>query len=209
MGGFEMIDRILQALQHSLICVDLCLSTGAFEQLADISVEVTEHIISLFIDGFSVLKFLMQLFEKFTKSWVSHGKASPFQVKTGGYIHFTTFCTGRVRVVDFPTYPLTSKNPILYKIFIAYKRSIEMSAEQILVWIVIGGIAGILAEAFIGGLRSGLIGAIVVGILGAIIGGWLFGVLGLRIGTGLLAEIIKAFIGAAVLLLILRSARRL
>ena len=44
-----------------------------------------------------------------------------------------------------------------------------MSAEQILVWIVIGGIAGILAEALVGGLRSGLIGAIVVGILGAII----------------------------------------
>ena len=49
-----------------------------------------------------------------------------------------------------------------------------MSAEQILIWIVIGGIAGILAEALVGGLRSGLIGAIVVGILGAIIGGWLF-----------------------------------
>jgi len=84
-----------------------------------------------------------------------------------------------------------------------------MSAEQILVWIVIGGIAGILAEAFIGGLRSGLIGAIIVGILGAIIGGWLFGVLGLSAGTGILAEIIKACIGAAVLLLILRGTRRL
>jgi uncharacterized membrane protein YeaQ/YmgE (transglycosylase-associated protein family) len=84
-----------------------------------------------------------------------------------------------------------------------------MSAEQILVWIVIGGIAGILAEMLVGSLRSGLIGAIVVGILGAIIGGWLFGVLGLSAGTGLLAEIIKAFIGAAVLLLILRGTRRL
>ena len=38
-----------------------------------------------------------------------------------------------------------------------------MSGEQILVWIVIGGIAGIIAEALVGGLRSGLIGAIVVG----------------------------------------------
>ena len=37
-----------------------------------------------------------------------------------------------------------------------------MSGEQILVWIVIGGIAGIIAEALVGGLRSGLIGAIVV-----------------------------------------------
>jgi uncharacterized membrane protein YeaQ/YmgE (transglycosylase-associated protein family) len=84
-----------------------------------------------------------------------------------------------------------------------------MSGEQIIVWIVIGGIAGILAEALVGGLRSGLIGAIVVGILGAIIGGWLFGVLGISAGTGIVAEIIKAFIGAAVLLLILRGTRRL
>jgi len=84
-----------------------------------------------------------------------------------------------------------------------------MSAEQILVWIVIGGIAGILAEALVGGLRSGLIGAIVVGILGAIMGGWLFGVLGVSVGTRILAEIIKAVIGAALLLLILRAARRL
>jgi uncharacterized membrane protein YeaQ/YmgE (transglycosylase-associated protein family) len=84
-----------------------------------------------------------------------------------------------------------------------------MSSEQILIWIVIGGIAGIIAEALVGGLRSGLIGAIIVGILGAIIGGWLFGVLGLRVGAGIVAEIIKAAIGAIVLLLILRGTRRL
>jgi uncharacterized membrane protein YeaQ/YmgE (transglycosylase-associated protein family) len=84
-----------------------------------------------------------------------------------------------------------------------------MSAETILIWIVIGGIAGILAEALVGGLRSGLIGAIIVGILGAIIGGWLFGQLGLKVGTGIVAEIIKALIGAALLLLILRATRRL
>ncbi len=84
-----------------------------------------------------------------------------------------------------------------------------MTAQQIVIWIIIGGIAGILAEMLVGGLRSGLIGAIVVGILGAIIGGWLFGVLGLRVGTGILAEIIKALVGAAVLLLILRGTRRL
>jgi uncharacterized membrane protein YeaQ/YmgE (transglycosylase-associated protein family) len=89
------------------------------------------------------------------------------------------------------------------------KKENAMSGEQILVWIVIGGIAGIIAEAVVGGLRSGLIGAIVVGILGAIIGGWLFGVLGVSVGTGIVAEIIKALIGAVLLLLILRGTRRL
>jgi uncharacterized membrane protein YeaQ/YmgE (transglycosylase-associated protein family) len=98
---------------------------------------------------------------------------------------------------------------ILYPPICFEKRRIAMSSEQILVWIVIGGIAGILAEALVGGLRSGLIGAIVVGILGAIIGGWLFGVLGISVGTGMVAEIIKALIGAALLLLILRGTRRL
>lgn len=83
-----------------------------------------------------------------------------------------------------------------------------LTAQTILVWIVIGGIVGIIAEALVGG-RSGLIGAIVVGILGAIIGGWLFGLLGISIGTGLAATIIEAVIGAVVLLLILRAARRL
>ena len=66
-----------------------------------------------------------------------------------------------------------------------------MSSEQILVWIVIGGIAGILAEALVGGLRSGLIGAIVVGILGAIIGGWLFGVLGSALVQAFLPKLSK------------------
>jgi len=100
-------------------------------------------------------------------------------------------------------------NNILSITFYRVEKENEMSSEQILVWIVIGGIAGILAEALVGGLRSGLLGAIVVGILGAIIGGWLFGVLGLNVGTGILAEIIKALIGAALLLLILRGTRRL
>lgn len=84
-----------------------------------------------------------------------------------------------------------------------------MTLEQVVLWIVIGGIAGIIAEWMVGGLRSGLIGAIVVGILGAFIGGWLFGVLHLSIGTGFIGEVIKALAGAILLLVILRALRRL
>lgn len=82
-----------------------------------------------------------------------------------------------------------------------------MSAEQILIWIVIGGIAGILAEAMVGGLRSGLIGAIVVGILGAIIGGWLFGAFGIMSAPGFGAQLVSATIGAIVLLLVWSAIR--
>ena len=83
-----------------------------------------------------------------------------------------------------------------------------MSAETILVWIVIGGIAGILAEGTRGWPAVRADRCHRCGILGAIIGGWLFGVLGISVGTGIVAEIIKALIGAAVLLLILRGTRR-
>jgi uncharacterized membrane protein YeaQ/YmgE (transglycosylase-associated protein family) len=84
-----------------------------------------------------------------------------------------------------------------------------MTIEQVVVWLVIGGIAGILAEWLVGGIRSGLIGAIVVGVLGALIGGWLFGVFHIKIGSGLISEVIKALVGAVVLLLSLRGLRRL
>lgn len=84
-----------------------------------------------------------------------------------------------------------------------------MTIDRLVVWVVIGGIAGVLADALIKGIRVDLIGAIVVGILGAFIGGWLFGVLGIAIGSGFISDVIIAFVGAVVLLLILRSLRRL
>lgn len=84
-----------------------------------------------------------------------------------------------------------------------------MTLESILVWIIVGGIAGLLAEWLIGGVNLGCLGTVIVGILGAFIGGWLFGQLGISIGSGLVNEIITAFVGAAVLLLLIRILRRL
>ncbi|QSQ19807.1 GlsB/YeaQ/YmgE family stress response membrane protein [Pyxidicoccus parkwayensis] len=79
-----------------------------------------------------------------------------------------------------------------------------MSLETILVWAVIGLIAGWLASAVVGG-GYGLIGDIVVGVVGAFLGGFIFRALGT--GTpfgGLAGTIFVAFIGAVVLLLVLR-----
>ena len=84
-----------------------------------------------------------------------------------------------------------------------------MTLDMLVIWIVVGGVAGLLADALIKGIKVGLVGAILIGILGAFIGGWLFTQLGVRVGTGLVAEIFKAFVGAAVLLIVLRSLRRL
>ncbi|MBF8261333.1 MAG: hypothetical protein HW376_862 [candidate division NC10 bacterium] len=84
-----------------------------------------------------------------------------------------------------------------------------MTIEQIVVWIIVGGIAGLLADALIKGIRVGLVGAILIGILGAFIGGWLFGVLNITIGSGFVSDVITAFVGAVLLLLLLKVLRRL
>jgi uncharacterized membrane protein YeaQ/YmgE (transglycosylase-associated protein family) len=84
-----------------------------------------------------------------------------------------------------------------------------MALNSIVTWIIVGGIAGLLAEWLIGGVRLGCIGTVIIGILGAFIGGWLFGVLHISIGaTGLVNDIITAFAGAAVLLLVIKIVRR-
>lgn len=84
-----------------------------------------------------------------------------------------------------------------------------MDVQTILIWIVIGAIAGVLAESLVGGpRRTGLGTAILIGILGAFIGGWLFSALGISLGAGIVGTIITAFIGAVILLLIVRGVRR-
>lgn len=82
-----------------------------------------------------------------------------------------------------------------------------MDATSLLVWIVVGAIAGLLADSVVKGIGVGLIGAILVGIIGALIGGWLFAALGVGVGLGILGEIIVAFVGAVILLLIIRAVR--
>ena len=80
---------------------------------------------------------------------------------------------------------------------------------DILTWIIVGLVAGVLASMVVGG-GYGIIGDIVIGIVGAFIGGWIFRQMGW--GTpfgGLAGTIFVAFIGAVVLILLLRLIRRL
>lgn len=83
-----------------------------------------------------------------------------------------------------------------------------MTLETFLIWIAIGLIAGWLASAVVGG-GYGVIGDIVVGVVGAFLGGLIFR--GLHIGVplhGIPGTIFVAFIGAVVLLAILRLVNR-
>jgi uncharacterized membrane protein YeaQ/YmgE (transglycosylase-associated protein family) len=83
-----------------------------------------------------------------------------------------------------------------------------MTAETLIVWIVVGLIAGWLASAVVGG-ALGLIGDIVVGVVGAFIGGFVFQQLHIAVPFGgLPGTIFVAFIGAVILLALLRLFRR-
>lgn len=80
---------------------------------------------------------------------------------------------------------------------------------SILVWIIVGLVAGVLASMVMGGTGYGIIGDIIIGIVGAFVGGWLFAKLGVSTPFGgLPGTIFVAFIGAVVLLFVLRLLRR-
>ena len=83
-----------------------------------------------------------------------------------------------------------------------------MTIETLLLWIAIGLVAGWLASAVVGG-GYGVIGDIVVGVVGAFLGGFLFRALHIASPFhGLAGTIFVAFVGAIVLLVVLRLIRR-
>jgi uncharacterized membrane protein YeaQ/YmgE (transglycosylase-associated protein family) len=77
----------------------------------------------------------------------------------------------------------------------------------ILSWIVVGLIAGWLAEQFFRGARFGLVGAILLGIVGALLGGFLASTV-LKIPDPVsgfnLTTILTAFAGSVILLILIR-----
>ena len=68
-----------------------------------------------------------------------------------------------------------------------------MNAQQFIVFLVIGGVAGWLAGLIMktGGL--GIVRNIIIGVIGAILGGWLFGVLGISVGGQWLGALVLLF----------------
>ena len=79
---------------------------------------------------------------------------------------------------------------------------------NVLLFLLVGVVAGWLAGLLVKGGGFGLIGDLVVGIIGALIGGLLFGGLGGVIGGGLLGSIVVATLGAILLLIVLRVLKR-
>ena len=77
----------------------------------------------------------------------------------------------------------------------------------IVIWIIVGGIAGFVASKVLTGKGMGLLWDIVVGILGAFLGGWLASLVGLPVDTGsfTVGGLLAAFVGAVILLVVFRA----
>jgi uncharacterized membrane protein YeaQ/YmgE (transglycosylase-associated protein family) len=77
----------------------------------------------------------------------------------------------------------------------------------ILIWIIVGAIAGFAASKVLTGKGMGLLWDIVVGVLGAFLGGWLASLVGLPVSTGTftVSGLLAAFVGAIILLVVFRA----
>lgn len=81
----------------------------------------------------------------------------------------------------------------------------EITLTSLVIWALIGLIAGWLAGELTKGSGFGVVGNIIIGIIGAILGGILLGMLGIDPG-GFVGEVVQAVIGALVLLALLSVA---
>ena len=83
-----------------------------------------------------------------------------------------------------------------------------MNGESLLIFLLVGALAGWLGGIVVKGYGLGLVGDIVVGVIGSFIGGWLFNYFHIVHGAGFLGNLIGATVGAIVLLIALRLVRR-
>lgn len=83
-----------------------------------------------------------------------------------------------------------------------------MTVESLIIFLLIGAVAGWLAGLIVKGFGFGLVGNIIIGIIGAFIAGYLFPALNVSLGAGIVASILHATIGAVILLLVVRVIKR-
>ena len=82
-----------------------------------------------------------------------------------------------------------------------------MTSQSLILFLVIGCLAGFLAGKIMKGSGFGLLGDLVVGVLGAFIGGWVFSLLGIAAG-GIVGALIVALVGASLLLYVVRLIKK-
>jgi uncharacterized membrane protein YeaQ/YmgE (transglycosylase-associated protein family) len=88
-------------------------------------------------------------------------------------------------------------------------RTQQELVTQLLMWVILGLVAGFIASKLINRRGEGVILDILLGVVGAFIGGWLFRVFGSTGVTGLnLWSLLVAVVGAVVFLIVYHGIRR-
>lgn len=83
-----------------------------------------------------------------------------------------------------------------------------MAGVGIIGAIIIGLLAGWIAQQLVSGGSGGLVTNLIVGLIGAFLGPIVLGVFGLWQGSGFIPSLVVSTIGAIVLLIIVRALRR-
>ncbi len=79
-----------------------------------------------------------------------------------------------------------------------------MDIKSLIVFLIVGAVAGLLASLFVGG--GGLLYYIIIGVIGSFVGGILFNALNINISTGsaIANQIITSAIGAIIVVIVAR-----
>ncbi len=75
-----------------------------------------------------------------------------------------------------------------------------MNLGLLVMWVVVGLMAGWLAGFVLKGGGYGLTRDMFLGLVGSIVGSWIFGLLGISPGAGMFALVVVAFVGAALVI---------
>ncbi|MFQ5754780.1 MAG: GlsB/YeaQ/YmgE family stress response membrane protein [Acidiferrobacterales bacterium] len=84
--------------------------------------------------------------------------------------------------------------------------SVTITVGQIIVWVIVGALAGSLAGMIVKRRREGFgrFNNLIVGLVGAVIGGFIFKLFGIDLGLGQIAisfeDLIAAFVGSLIFL---------
>ena len=72
---------------------------------------------------------------------------------------------------------------------------------NIILWLLLGALAGWISSKIMGDANRGLVFNIIVGIIGGFLGGWLLGMLGFDVeGGGMIFSFLTCLLGAVILL---------
>ena len=92
--------------------------------------------------------------------------------------------------------------------------NISFTTDQVIVWLVIGGLAGFIVGLIFKGKKKGFgfFSNLLIGLIGAVIGGFVFDLLNVRLGLGQIVlsfdDLIAAVAGAFILLIVISVLRK-